>query len=423
MDQAIRKVKPGMTEYQIAALLAAESQSRGAQPIVVLIATDERIFNFRHPLPTEKQMERYAMLILCGRRWGLVCSLTRLVHFGRLSDELQKKSRAVAQVDAAIIEETRPGRTLGQIFTSTEDAYNKAGYPDEWKLHHQGGPAGYEAREYIATPGSKDVVSPWSSLCLESVDYRHEIRGYDPGGRKWQRGHLAYPGLAVSLGKNRREENRSTGDIGDHVKVIRLHAPGDLRIHEEPSPIPARGEALLRVSAVGICGSDLHWFNESSIGDARLTKPLVLGHEFAALDERSGRLVAVDPAMPCGRCEFCLEGNPNLCPSVRFAGHAEVDGALRQYLTWPEQNLYPLPEKLDAPAGAMLEPLGVAMHAVDLAHLQPGMQIGVFGCGPIGLLVVQLARFSGATCILATDRLEHRIEAARSMGAHQASPG
>ena len=160
MDQAIRKVKPGMTEYQIAALLAAESQGRGAQPIVVLIATDERIFNFRHPLPTEKQLERYAMLILCGRRWGLVCSLTRLVHFGRLPDELQKKSLAVAQVDAAIIEETRPGRTLGQIFASTVDAYNKAGYPDEWKLHHQGGPAGYEAREYIATPGSKDVVAP-----------------------------------------------------------------------------------------------------------------------------------------------------------------------------------------------------------------------------------------------------------------------
>lgn len=159
MDQAIRAVKPGMTEYQIAALLGYEAQSRGAQPIVNLIATDERIFNFRHPLPTDKQMDRYAMLILCGRRCGLVCSLTRLVYFGRLTEELQRKSQALAQVDAAIILETRPGRTLGQIFARTEVAYTKAGYPDEWKLHHQGGPAAYEAREYLATPGGSDVVT------------------------------------------------------------------------------------------------------------------------------------------------------------------------------------------------------------------------------------------------------------------------
>ena len=159
MDQAIRAVKPGMTENQIAALLAHEAQSRGAQPIVNLIATDERIYKFRHPLPTDKKMERYAMLVLCGRRWGLVCSLTRLVYFGRLPAELKSKSRAVAKVDATIIAETRPGRTLGEIFNRAQTAYAEAGYPDEWKLHHQGGPAGYEPREYIATPGGKEVVN------------------------------------------------------------------------------------------------------------------------------------------------------------------------------------------------------------------------------------------------------------------------
>lgn len=204
------------------------------------------------------------------------------------------------------------------------------------------------------------------------------------------------------------------------MKVLRLHAPRDLRLHEEQPPKPASGEALLRVAAVGICGSDLHWFHESGIGDARLSRPLVLGHEFTAVDERTGRLVAVDPAIPCGHCEFCWEGNPNLCLSVRFAGHAEVDGAFRQYLSWPERNLFPLPETVDASAGAMLEPLGVALHAVDLAHLRPGMQIGVFGCGPIGLLVIQLARLSGVSRIVATDRLSHRLEAASSLGAQQA---
>jgi Xaa-Pro aminopeptidase len=159
MDQAIRAVKPGMTENQIASILAQEAQSRGAQPIVNLIATDERIYKFRHPLPTDKKLDRYAMLILCGRRWGLVCSLTRLVHFGRLPAELQSKSLATAKVDATVIAETRPGRSLGEIFARIQKAYAEAGFPDEWKLHHQGGPAGYEPREYIATPGGKDLVN------------------------------------------------------------------------------------------------------------------------------------------------------------------------------------------------------------------------------------------------------------------------
>ncbi len=117
------------------------------------------------------------------------------------------------------------------------------------------------------------------------------------------------------------------------------------------------------------------------------------------------------------------KATPTCAWRSRFAGHAEVDGGFRQYFSWPERNLFPLPEKLDAAAGAMLEPLGVAMHAVDLAHLRPGMHIGVFGCGPIGLLVIQLARRSGATRIVATDRLLHRVEAARSLGAQPGSPG
>lgn len=158
MDEAIRAVKPGLTEYQIAALLAAASLNRGVQPIVNLVATDERIFSFRHPLPTQKRMDRYAMLVLCGRRAGLVCSITRLIHFGRLAEPILQKAHALAQVDAAMILETRPGRMLGQIFAATEAAYASAGFPDEWKLHHQGGPAGYEPREFLATPDSNDTV-------------------------------------------------------------------------------------------------------------------------------------------------------------------------------------------------------------------------------------------------------------------------
>jgi L-iditol 2-dehydrogenase len=201
------------------------------------------------------------------------------------------------------------------------------------------------------------------------------------------------------------------------VKVLRLHAAGDLRLHDEPVPEPGEGESLLRVTAVGVCGSDLHWFGELAIGDARLEQPLVLGHEFAVIQVEDGQHMAVDPAIPCGRCELCTQGHPNLCPQVRFAGHGRVDGALREYLPWPAALLHPLPDSLTDSDGAMLEPLGVALHAVDLGHVRPGMRVGVFGCGPIGLLIIQLARLAGAVQILATDPLAHRLQAARSFGA------
>jgi Xaa-Pro aminopeptidase len=159
MDAAIRTVRPGQTEQEIAARLGREAQARGAQPIVNLIATDERIFKFRHPLPTDKNLERYAMLILCGRKWGLVCSITRLVHFGKLPDEVQRKMQATAEVDATFIAVTRPGQTLGQVFSRATAVYAETGFADEWQLHHQGGPAGYEAREWLATPGATDVIA------------------------------------------------------------------------------------------------------------------------------------------------------------------------------------------------------------------------------------------------------------------------
>jgi Xaa-Pro aminopeptidase len=151
MNEAIRTVKPGMNEFEIAALLSSASQKRGVLPVVNLIATDERIYNFRHPLPTEKIMDKYAMLVLCGRQAGLVCSLTRFVHFGTLPDELKRKADAVAYLDAAMIAATRPGKTVADVFRKTKEAYAKVGYADEWHLHHQGGPAGYDPREFLAT--------------------------------------------------------------------------------------------------------------------------------------------------------------------------------------------------------------------------------------------------------------------------------
>lgn len=158
MKEAVEAVRPGMSEYQIAALLSHATEKRGVQAVVNLIATDERIFAYRHPSPTEKELRRYAMLILCGRKWGLICSISRLVHFGPLPDEIRFKSMAVANIDATIIAATRPGHTLADVFLKAESAYEEFGFPDEWQKHHQGGLAGYEPREITATPETKQPI-------------------------------------------------------------------------------------------------------------------------------------------------------------------------------------------------------------------------------------------------------------------------
>jgi L-iditol 2-dehydrogenase len=203
------------------------------------------------------------------------------------------------------------------------------------------------------------------------------------------------------------------------MKTLRLHGVHDLRLHDEQIPVPTLGQQKLQITSVGICGSDLHWFAEEGIGDARLTRPLILGHEFAALTE-NGERVAVEPSFPCGECEYCQHGHPNLCPTVFFAGHGAHDGALREYMAWNEKCLFRIPDSLSNDDGAMLEPLGVALHALDLGHLKAGMSVGIFGCGAIGLLIVQLARLSGAANIIATDILPHRVAAAKELGASHA---
>ncbi len=209
------------------------------------------------------------------------------------------------------------------------------------------------------------------------------------------------------------------------MRVARLHGPGDIRVGDEGVPSAGAGESLVRVEAVGLCGSDLHWYDEGGIGDARLSRPLVIGHEFAGVvvgGPFDGQLVAVDPAVPCGTCPSCRRGYYNLCPAVDFAGHGTSDGALREYLVWPTEHLHPLPASMTAADGAMLEPLGVALHAVDLGHVHLGSTVAVVGCGPIGLLLVQLARRAGATRVYAIDPLAHRQAAAEAFGAHPLPP-
>jgi L-iditol 2-dehydrogenase len=207
------------------------------------------------------------------------------------------------------------------------------------------------------------------------------------------------------------------------IEAARIHARGDIRVEREPAAAPGPAEVLLRVTGVGLCGSDLHWFEEASIGDSVLSRPLILGHEIGAViadGPRAGERVAVDPAANCDRCGPCLEGKTNLCLAMRFAGHGITDGALRTFMAWPERLLSPLPDSIDDDEAPVLEPLGVALHALDLGPVSRGGRAGVYGAGPIGLLLVQLLRVRGLSTIVATDRLSHRVAAAKSMGATDA---
>ena len=204
------------------------------------------------------------------------------------------------------------------------------------------------------------------------------------------------------------------------MRAARLHAAGDLRVGEEPEPAAGAGMSLVRVTAVGICGSDLHWWDEGAIGDATLAHPLVLGHEGAGViaeGPRRGERVAIDPAITCGTCRACRDGYANLCYRIRFAGHGETDGMMRELMAWPAELLHPLPDAVTDADGALLEPLGVAVHSVDLGHLPFGGTASVVGCGPIGLLLISVLKAAGASSVLAVEPLAHRREAASRYGA------
>jgi L-iditol 2-dehydrogenase len=206
------------------------------------------------------------------------------------------------------------------------------------------------------------------------------------------------------------------------VRAARLHAVGDLRVTEEPVPAAEPGTALVQVTAVGICGSDLHWWEEGAIGDAKIVDPVVPGHEGAGViaeGPRRGERVAIDPAITCGTCRACRDGYRNLCYRIRFAGHGDTDGMMREFMTWPADLLHPLPDQVSDVDGAMLEPLGVAVHSVDLGHLPFAGTATVTGCGPIGLLLIALLKAAGASYVLAIEPHAHRREAAARYGADQ----
>lgn len=213
--------------------------------------------------------------------------------------------------------------------------------------------------------------------------------------------------------------------------AARLHGPRDLRVERiaHPGP-PPPGMALIRVKVTGICGSDLHSYLDGRIGDTPVTSPLVLGHEFSGVVEAvadgaldgnhepllPGTRVAVDPAQPCGRCEMCDQGHPNLCWRLHFCGVHPDGGSFCEWMHMPAHSCFPLPDALDFTQGALLEPLGVAIHAVDLSRIRVGDSVAIIGAGPIGLLILKLARMSGAGQVFISDRFPWRLALAQRFG-------
>ena len=158
MSEVCRAIKPDMTEHKIASILDESLLSRGVFSNVLLIAVDDRISKYRHPIPTDKALERYAMVVTGARKWGLIISMTRIVHFGPVPAELRRKHDAVLTVDAEYIAHTKPGTPLEDVFRKGMEAYARTGFADEWKFHHQGGSTGYVGRENRAKVGMKETV-------------------------------------------------------------------------------------------------------------------------------------------------------------------------------------------------------------------------------------------------------------------------
>ena len=164
VESVCRACSPGMTELQVAGLVARSSLEHGILTLVNLVAADERMAMYRHPIPTSKRITESAMVALTGRRHGLHVSLTRLVAFGKLDGETKRRHEAVARVDAAYILGSLPGRALKDVLEDGLAQYRREGFPDEWELHHQGGLTGYQGREVFATPVAEHALDAGQAL-------------------------------------------------------------------------------------------------------------------------------------------------------------------------------------------------------------------------------------------------------------------
>ncbi len=211
-----------------------------------------------------------------------------------------------------------------------------------------------------------------------------------------------------------------------------LNAAKTLEVVERPVPVPDPHEVLVEVRAVGICGSDVHYYEHGRIGPYVVEQPMVVGHEAAGVvvavgadvaDHRVGERVALEPGVPCRRCAQCLAGRYNLCPDVRFFATPPVDGAICQLVAIDAGFAHPVPEALTDEQAAMAEPVSVGIWAAQKAHVGPGDRVLVTGAGPVGLFAAQVARAFGGIEVTISDPSEFRLSVAEDLGLVAHRPG
>ena len=211
--------------------------------------------------------------------------------------------------------------------------------------------------------------------------------------------------------------------------VAQLVAPREFRLTELPIEDPGPGEVQVQVGAVGVCGSDLHSYTEGGVGDTPCEYPMVLGHEPAGTVVKTGAGVsgwsagdraALEPALYCYHCEYCMSGRHNICANIRFLSTPGNPGFFRERVNLPVSNLVAIPPDLSLEAATLVEPLAIALHSLKFVEAQPGDSVAVFGAGPIGLVTIAALKAAGAGQILAVEPVAHRREMACEMGAHEA---
>ena len=209
------------------------------------------------------------------------------------------------------------------------------------------------------------------------------------------------------------------------MKVSVLRGVGDVDVEQRPVPVPAADEVLVRIGSVGVCGSDIHYYEHGRIGPYVVDSPLVLGHEAGGVVTAvgsdvttltEGQRVSIEPGVPCRHCAQCQAGRYNLCPDVRFFATPPYDGAFAEFVAMPAAFVYPVPDSLSDDAAGLLEPLSVGVWACRRAQVTPGSTVLVTGAGPIGLIAAQTARAYGADEVTVTDVNPHRLRLAEQLG-------
>lgn len=209
------------------------------------------------------------------------------------------------------------------------------------------------------------------------------------------------------------------------MRAAVLNRVKEIEMKEIAIPRAGRGEVVIKVHAVGLCGSDIHYYEHGRVGRYEVKQPIILGHEASgeiveagegAEAFHEGQRVTIEPGMPCRNCSYCAEGRYNLCPDVEFLATPPFDGAFSEYIAMRADAVFPIPEEMSYAAAALIEPFSVGLHAAERADIKPGDTVIIMGMGPIGMMTAAAAEMHGAAQIIGVDFEKKRLETAKKFG-------